>query len=275
MQTILITGASGFLGVRAVQYFKQNYKVITPTRKTLNITDEREVVDYIKAIKPQYVLHSAAIADMAMAEMDENTSDLVNRLAPLYIAKGCRGVDAKLVNLSSDQVYSGNTERVALKEDVALNPQNVYAKQKAEAEKLIADVLPSAVSLRLTWMYDNPNSTVVPNKGLPELLLATAKKGENFRININQMRSITFIDDVIKNLPKCFALDGGVYNYGSENDLSTLELMRLAAELLKLPTSMIEPFEGDNENILINTEKIKAQGIMLNTAQQGLREALR
>ncbi len=275
MQTILITGASGFLGVRAVQYFKQDYKVLTPTREKLNITNEREVVDYIKAIKPQYVLHSAAIADLAAAEKDENLSDLVNRLSPLYIAKGCKEVDAKLVYLSSDQVYSGNTERVALKEDVALNPQNLYAKQKVEAEKLIANILPNAVSLRLTWMYDNPKSPVLPNKGLPELLLTTAQKGEKFILNINQMRSITFIDDVIKNLPKCFALDGGAYNFGSENDLSTLELMRLAATLLKLPTSMIETFKGGNENILINTEKIKAQGILLNTAQQGLREALK
>ncbi len=274
MQTILITGASGFLGARAVQYFKQNYKVIAPTRKTVNITNEQELVDYIKAIKPQYVLHSAAIADLSMAEKEKILSDSVNRLAPLYIAKGCKEIGAKLINLSSDQVYSGNTQRVALKENVALNPQNLYAKQKVAAEKLIADVLPSAVSLRLTWMYDNPKSLAMPKKGLPELLLAKAKKGETLRVNINQMRSITFIDDVIKNLPKCFELDGGIYNYGSENELSTLELIRLAAKLLKLPTGMIEPFEGDNENILINTKKIRAQGIILNTAKQGLYEAL-
>ncbi len=274
MEKILITGASGFLGARAVQYLRENYNVIAPNRKTLDITNENEVAEYIGALKPQFVLHSAAIADISVAEKDKNLSDLVNRLAPLYIAKACTAVNAKLINLSSDQVYTGNTERVALKEDVKLNPQNLYAKQKIAAEKLVSDILPTAVSLRLTWMYDNPCSNIMPNRGLTKFLLDTAEKGENFRINVNQMRSITFIDDVIKNLPKCFSLPGGSYNYGSENDLPILELIQLAAKLLKLPVSMIEPFEGDYSNILINTEKLKSHGILLNTAQQGLYEAL-
>ncbi len=273
MKTILITGASGFLGARAECFFQKNYKVVAPTRKTLDITSEKDVIDYIEAVQPQYVLHSAAISDLSTAEKNKELSDVVNRLAPLYIAKGCKAVGAKLVNLSSDQVYSGNTERIALKEDVEINPQNLYAIQKMQAEELVADILPTAVSLRLTWMYDSLCSDVLPNKGLLTLLLDLAKKGEKLRVNVNQLRSITFINDVIKNLPQCFELPGGIYNYGSENDISTLELMKLAVSLLELPPDTVQAYDGNNTNILISTEKIKSHGIFLPTAQQGLREA--
>ncbi len=273
MKKVLITGTSGFLGVRAANFFQNSYTVISPKRSDLDIADESAVTEYIKAAEPDYVIHSAAISDIATAQEYSELSDKVNRLSVLYIARGCREVGAKLINMSSDQVYTGNEERFALAEDAVLTPRNLYACQKLAAEQIAAEILPSTVSLRLTWMYDAPHSDIVPNKGLLLSLLSAAKNGEKFRVNRNQLRSVTFIQNVIDNLPKCFELPGGSYNYGSENDLSACELMQYAAKLLGI-SDVIEPYSGDSQNILIDTGKIRRHGIIFPSAKEGLEQAM-
>ncbi len=274
MKSILITGSTGFLGARAVLHFQKDYKVLAPTRNDLDITDENSVIKYFELTRPQFVLHSAAISDIQTAQDNPSLSDTINRLSPLFIAKACKNVGAKLINLSSDQVYTGNKERFALSENVPLAPQNLYAKQKLAAEQLVCEALPESVSLRLTWMYDSPSSLVTPNKGLMTTLLSASQSGLPFKVNSNQLRSITFIKNVIENLPACFSLPGGVYNYGSENDMSAYELFRYAAEIMKLPLGTVEEYFGDAQNILINTDRLKSHGIILPTAKEGLEQAV-
>ncbi len=274
MKTIVITGSSGFLGARAAIFFNNGYKVFAPKRNELDITNSDEVTKYIDTIKPDYVLHSAAISDITQAQNNRELSNATNKLAPIYFATACKNTGAKLVNLSSDQVYTGNKERVALVEDVALTPQNLYAEQKLEAEMRIKEILPNAVSLRLTWMYDKISSDVTPNKGLLTNLLIAKQSNKPYRVNSNQMRSISYIKNVVENLPLCFELPGGIYNYGSENELSVCELIGHAATLMGLDLNLIEPYAGDEQNILINTDKLKASGIILPSAKDALHQAI-
>ncbi len=271
--SVMITGASGFLAVRAVCELKKAFDVIAVTRKDFDITKEKEVLRFIETAKPEFVIHSAAISNIAEAEQNPILSDKVNRLSPYFIAKACKKVGAKLINLSSDQVYSGNTQRIALREDVSLSPQNLYAKQKLEAEKLVAEILPTAVSLRLTWMYDMPTSPLFQHKNLPLLIKEAAENKSTIKVNKNQMRSVTYIKNVVENLHKCFILSGGVYNYGSENDVTIYELYSHAAEVMGYDKNIIEMFDGDMRNILIDTAKLKVNGIFFPTAKEGLTEA--
>ncbi len=274
MKTILITGSSGFLGARARVFLQKSYDVLAPTSKELNITDEEAVCNFIEKHKPQYIIHSAAISNINTAQENPVLSNAVNKLAVEYIAKACIKTKIKLINLSSDQVYTGNVQRFSLDENIEVNPKNLYARQKRESELLLAEILPSAVSLRLTWMYDSPTSDIMPNRGLAISLLDAYKNNTKFKVNTNQMRSITYIKYVVENLPLCFELPGGVYNYGSENDMPIYELMQYAAKTMGLPSEIIEPYVGDEQNILINIDKIKNHGIIFPSAKDGIAQAL-
>ncbi len=273
MYKVMITGANGFLGVRAACELKNYFEVIPVTRNDFDITNEQDVLHFIKIAQPDFVIHSAAISNITKAEQNPELSDKVNRLAPYFIAKACKHISAKLINLSSDQVYSGNTERIALNETAALSPQNLYARQKLEAEQLVLNILPGAVNLRLTWMYDVPDSPLFQHKNLPQIMKEAAENKQTIKVNINNMRSITYIKNVVENLSKCFSLTEGTYNFGSENDVSIYELYKHAAEVMGYSNSIIEPFDGDMRNILIDTSKIKANGIIFPTATKGFTDA--
>ncbi len=275
MERIAITGTSGFLGSRASNFLRNNYSVVDITRSILDITNEKEVESFLTKTRPKYVIHSAAISNIEVAAQNPEMSDVTNRLSPYYIAKACKKIDAKLVYMSSDQVYTGNKERVALVEDVQLNPQNLYAQQKLEAEKLIMEELASAVCLRLTWMYDTPESQFFQHKALPAQLIEASKTGTTYKVNRNQLRSVTYINDVIENLPACLTLPGGIYNYGSENDLPIVDLIKNIACVLGITEGIVEPYDGLKQNILINTSKIKKHRILFPTAYEGFKKAFK
>ncbi len=273
MPKVMVTGASGFLGVRAACELKNSFEIVPVTRNDFDITNEHDVLKFMKVAQPDFVIHSAAISDITITEQNPELSDKVNRLAPFYIAKACKNIGAKLINLSSDQIYSGNKEQFSLSENTSLSPQNLYAKQKLEAENLVLDILPNAVNLRLTWMYDVPASPLFQHKNLPQIIKQAAENKQTVKVNVNQMRSITYIKNVVDNLSKCFELAGGVYNFGSENDISIYELYKHAAKVMGYSKEIIEPFDGGMRNILIDTSKIRKNGIIIPTAKNGLSQA--
>lgn len=62
MKTILVTGASSFLGHHVLPSLREtgNFRVLAPTSKTLNLLDRLQVIDYIARSKPDIILHMAA-----------------------------------------------------------------------------------------------------------------------------------------------------------------------------------------------------------------------
>ena len=71
MKKLLVTGASGFLGSRIVNFYKDKYEVYAPTHKEMDITDEVSVNYVLSGYRPDVVIHCAAISDVAMCEKEK------------------------------------------------------------------------------------------------------------------------------------------------------------------------------------------------------------
>ena len=63
VRTILVTGASGFVGGRFVERWQGEYNIIAPSHAELDITNEKAVCDYIMRVAPDVVLHLAALSN--------------------------------------------------------------------------------------------------------------------------------------------------------------------------------------------------------------------
>ena len=132
---MLIIGASGFLGSRVAQYYKDKYEVLTPGHSEMDIADEASVMTYFKDKRPDVVVHCAAISDVGRCEREPELSWSINVVGTENIVKAAKEVSAKCVCCSSDQVYFGSTETKAHGEDEWIEPANVYGKEKAHAEE--------------------------------------------------------------------------------------------------------------------------------------------
>lgn len=277
MSKILITGAGGFLGVRASAYFKEHgWQVVDCDHKTLDITDLQAVQEVFQKEKPQYVLHCAAISDTGYSQEHPDLSEAINLHGTEHVAAACAACKAKLVYLSSDQVYNGNSEMYALPEDIALDPKNVYGVHKLQAERSVADICPDGVGLRLTWLYDRPDSRFRMNRNLLVNLKQAAESGQMLKGAVHELRGITYVWDAVENLEKCFTLPGGVYNYGCENPMNTYETLRAAAEICGYDADrLVQKDETFYRNLSMDTKKIRAYGIEFPETVEGVRRAVR
>lgn len=280
-QKIMITGSSGFLGCRLAYLLKERYELLLPSHSELNVCREEAVRAYIEEHRPDVVFHCAALSNTWYCEQHPEESHRVNVQGTVRLAKACKLTGAKLVFMSSDQVYNGTPILGPLPEDTLLQPVNVYGRQKLEAEQRARWNLPDAVGLRLTWMYDLPESKMKVNSNILVNLRKAYDKGTTINAATHEYRGVTSVWEVVKNLEKAIALPGGIYNFGCPNSLNSHVLFQETAVLMGLnhPTPWILPdterFAEQERNLTMDCARIKANGIHFPDSLAGIQAALR
>lgn len=273
MKKLLITGASGFVGQRAVRYYSTRYAVSAPSHREMDLTDEASVMNYLQNEHPDFVLHCAALSDTGYCQQHPDESLHVNIEGTVHVARASDAVGAKFVYMSSDQVYNGNSETRALTETDEVKPKNVYGVHKLQTEREVQMFFPSSVGLRLTWMYDVPESPLRLNRNILVNLRNAVQEGGVLRGAVGELRGITNVWTVVENFEKCFSLPGGIYNYGSENPLNSYETFLAAARLFypdKADTS-VERNDDFSRNLSMNIDKLRSHGISFPDTVEGFR----
>ncbi|MGM9693680.1 MAG: SDR family oxidoreductase [Alloprevotella sp.] len=277
---LLITGSSGFLGSRVAYFYKEKYDLLLPTHNELNICREEAVRAYLEEHRPDIVVHCAALSNTWFCEQHPEESHRVNVQGTVRVAKACKLIGAKLVFMSSDQVYNGTPTLGSLKEEAMVQPVNAYGRHKLEAEQRTLWNLPEAVGLRLTWMYDLPDCGMNLNSNVLVNLHNAFREGKTIQAATHEFRGVTYVWEVVRNMEMTFSLPGGIYNFGSGNVLNSHALFLKAAELMSLPHPAAwilpdeERFSEQVRNLTMDCSLIERHDIHFPDSIEGIREAL-
>ncbi len=264
---ILLTGASGFVGSRFARTMQGRYELLAPSHARFDITSGESIRQYMEEHRPQVVLHLAAISNTGYCEEHPEESYRVNVQGVVNLAAAAAHYGAKLVFFSSDQVYNGNTEKGLLDEAVPTAPENHYGRHKKLAEEEALRLCGDTVALRATWMYDCLREGMPTHGNFVVNIHKALAEGMPLHFATREYRGITWVNEVVSNLPHTFTLPGGVYNFGAENTLNTYEtalaygdiLRSKGKEALILPDS--SRFPAHERNISISMHKaIEASG---------------
>lgn len=281
MKKILITGGTGFLGSRLAYYYKDKYELLLPTHSELNISREDAVKAYLEEHHPEVVIHCAALSNTWYCEQHPEESHRVNVQGTVKLAKACKQIGAKLVFMSSDQVYNGTPMLGALKEDDMLQPVNTYGQHKLEAEQRALWNNPESVGLRLTWMYDLPLSPMKLNSNILVNLRKAFDEGSTIKAATHEYRGVTNVWEVVRNIEKTISLPGGIYNFGSGNTLNSHSLFLKAAGVMGFnePAEWIladeERFCDQERNLTMDCSLIERYGIHFSDSVEGIENAIK
>jgi dTDP-4-dehydrorhamnose reductase len=152
----LITGASGQLGLALQEELTQRgIDFAGANSSELDITKPLNVNQMVDLIKPSVIINSAAWTDVDGAESNESTAYSVNALGPQNLANAASKAGARLVQISTDYVFSGDASS-PWSEKAPHNPQSVYGSTKSEGEKFVLTTLPSnSYVVRTAWLYSH------------------------------------------------------------------------------------------------------------------------
>ncbi|MGH3970376.1 MAG: dTDP-4-dehydrorhamnose reductase, partial [Mycobacterium sp.] len=147
----MITGAGGQVGgFLAAEAARQGRDVLALTSAQWDITDPAAAE---RIVAPgDVVVNCAAYTNVDGAEGDEARAHAVNAAGPGYLAQACARVDAQLVHISTDYVFSGSASRPYEPGD-ATGPLSVYGHTKLAGEQAVLAALPRATVVRTAWVY--------------------------------------------------------------------------------------------------------------------------
>jgi dTDP-4-dehydrorhamnose reductase len=144
MKKIIITGSSGMLGSNLVQKIGNRCDIFGTYRDSPNpelgnnlnvdLTDAEKVRDTIGSIRPDFVVHCAALTNVDRCEEDYEFARNANALAVKNILSSL-GPKKRFIHISTDSIFDGKSGNYS--ESNMPSPINNYARTKLEGEGIV------------------------------------------------------------------------------------------------------------------------------------------
>ncbi len=193
MMKILITGSNGQLGLELQQQLAQDtkkYKVISTDYESLDITNLNQVKAELLLERPDIVINCAAHTAVDKCEEDIENAYKINAIGPKHLAIGCDEIGAKLVQVSTDYVFSGDIPG-ARREDDVTGPQSIYGTSKLLGEEYVKTFCKKHFIVRTAWLYGEGNNFV-------RTMLKLAETHKELNVVGDQFGSPTSTKDLAK-----------------------------------------------------------------------------
>jgi len=235
----LITGASGQLGMALQEELTQRgIDFVGANSSELDITKPLIVNKMVDLIKPSVIINTAAWTDVDGAESNESAAYSVNALGTQNLANAANKAGARLVQISTDYVFSGDAS-APWSEKAPHNPQSVYGSTKSEGEKFVLNTLPSnSYVVRTAWLY----SPVGKNFTKTMTNLALNQKGEARVVN-DQIGQPTFAGDLAKQIVELVLSQApaGIYHGTSSGQATWFEFAQAIFSIAGADVSRVIP----------------------------------
>ena len=210
---VVITGNQGQLGLELERQLKdiENIQVYGFSKETLDISNKKQVQEVLYELKSQVVINCGAYTAVDLCEEDKEKAYKVNAIGPYHLAVACEQIGAKLVQVSTDYVFSGNfnlqkdldiqcSTELELRHEMAVAsrpwieedevaPQNIYGMTKLKGEEAVREHCKKHFILRTAWLYGEGNNFV-------RTMLKLAKTHEEINVVGDQYGTPTYTKDL-------------------------------------------------------------------------------
>ena len=157
---VAIVGATGQLGSALVStYEAAGAQVHSFSSAIMDITKIDELAP-LGSIRPDVVVNAAAWTDVDGCARDPERAMLVNGRAAGLVAKAAADIPARIVHISTNEVFDGLADR-PYRESDAPHPGNAYGRSKLHGEEAVAAANPDHLVIRTAWLFGPGGSNFV------------------------------------------------------------------------------------------------------------------
>ena len=194
---------------------------------SLDITNKEAVMNTIKTVNPDVVVHCAAWTAVDLAEDEDKQAKVkaINVDGTQNIADACK-VDAKMVYISTDYVFDGQGTKPWQPDCKDYKPLNVYGQTKLGGELAVSNTLSKYFIVRIAWVFGKNGNNFI------KTMLNVGKKFDTLRVVNDQIGTPTYTFDLARLLVDMFETDKYGY-YHATNEGGYISWYDFACEIFK------------------------------------------
>jgi dTDP-4-dehydrorhamnose reductase len=257
MKKVLITGASGLLGINlALTAQRRGYKVVGVTLERdihgtpfelfhMDLTKPGQVKKIINDTQPDSIINCVALTDVDRCEQIPEEAQQVNAILPCQLAVESHQAGIKLVQISTDAVFNGIKGDYV--EDDHPSPLNVYASTKLDGETAVLENDPWALVCRVNFY----GWSITGHRSLAEWFYNKLSAGESIRGFTDALFSPLLATDLADIILKLIEHDShGIFHVVNPESISKYDFGVALAKRFDLDPSMITPASIFDANML-------------------------
>jgi dTDP-4-dehydrorhamnose reductase len=247
MMRILVTGGTGQIGGALVPQLAGLGIVMAPNRAEFDLAHPADIAQYLDQISPNLIINSAAYTSVDSAEDERDLAFAVNAESTGAIARWAAARHVPLVQLSTDYVFDGSSDR-PWRADDPTGRLSVYGASKLAGEK---SVQATCRLVRTSWIY------AVEGRNFLRTIASLASQRSELRVVVDQVGAptsaavvaeglIQILNAPVNEVLACFAAAHDVvhlaaFGAASWYDFATAIVQGLKARGLPVPVERVVP----------------------------------
>ena len=192
-----------------------------------------------REVRPNVVINTSALSVPDYCEAHHEEADSINVNAVGQLAFRCEASAARLIHLSTDFVFNGDTTQLYTEVDTP-DPVNYYGVTKLKGEKRAAELCSNYAIARVAVVY----GAALPGQhgNVLQLVADRLRNNEEIRVVSDQWRTATYVGDVSQGIEKLINYpNNGIFHICGSECLTIADIAYHVADILNLDYSLILP----------------------------------
>jgi dTDP-4-dehydrorhamnose reductase len=264
---IWITGGEGFVGRALKTHLLDAGFDVVSTDIELSVCELDRLEAFAEELQPDVIINCAGIPRDATSLSTRVKAYETNALGAKNVALCANMVGAKVVQISSDDVYSSKSEEPVNEFD-GPHPDTPYGKTKRAGEQMVRNTTDNHIIVRSSWLYDQ-------NGGRLKDILQAASEGKKYDARLDQFAAPTSISTYAAYLAELLKRDvTGTFHIVSKGCASRYDFAALALEIAGYdPGAILVPKTDPKtaERVVLEGLMLEMQGVDMPTWEDDLR----
>ena len=277
---ILITGCNGQLGneMQLLEMENRQHTYFNTDVQELDITNREAIVKFVDEHEVDGIVNCAAYTAVDKAESNEQLCDLLNHVAPGYLAEAIERRGGWLIQVSTDYVFDGTNHKPYVETDPVC-PNSVYGRTKLAGEQAAQKACSRTMIIRTAWLYSTFGSNFV------KTMIRLGNEKPELGVIFDQIGTPTYARDLAVAIMTAInqGVKPGVYHFSNEGVISWYDFTKAIHRIAGITSCHVRPLHTSeyptpaarpHYSVLDKTKMKQTYGIEIPYWEESLRECV-
>ena len=277
---ILITGCNGQLGneMQLLEKMNPQHTYYNTDVAELDITDPEAIRAFVDDHQIDGIVNCAAYTAVDKAEDNQELCDLLNHVAPGYLAEAVERRGGWLVQVSTDYVFDGTNHRPYVETDPVC-PNSVYGRTKLAGEQAAQAACRQTMIIRTAWLYSTFGNNFV------KTMIRLGNEKPELGVIFDQIGTPTYARDLAVAIMTAInkGIVPGIYHFSNEGVISWYDFTKAIHRIAGISSCHVRPLHTSeyptpaarpHYSVLDKTKIKQVYGLEIPYWEESLRECI-